>query len=148
MMQASSKGQFPLPNLPTNSHTAHKMNASQNLMSLSVLADDNLVFILDKIKSLYAKKRPSLSLFQNRLYWRALEDPTDSGWFLLQLPVQERTFLLIHTIQMQLQIQLLLRTTTSSNGIFLYQRHLGLQPPRNQTLIVLIVPTHNLQWPH
>ena len=51
-MQGTSKGELPLSVLPKNSRVAHKMNVSQNLLSLGVCADDNLISILDKDKIL------------------------------------------------------------------------------------------------
>ena len=50
IIQAHSKDDLQLDNLPIKSIVAHKMPVSQNLLSLSLLADDNMVSILDKNK--------------------------------------------------------------------------------------------------
>lgn len=56
MMDATSKKDFLLPQLPEKSRFAHKINVSQNLMSHNILANDNLVYILDKHKIILCKE--------------------------------------------------------------------------------------------
>lgn len=56
VMKATSKGDLPIQTLPPKSKIAHKMNIRQNLLSLSVLVDDNLVSVLDKNKITVCKE--------------------------------------------------------------------------------------------
>ena len=55
-MQAKAKGELRLPNLPTKAAIAHKMPVAQNLLSLSVQADNNMISILDKKKIIICKE--------------------------------------------------------------------------------------------
>ena len=48
IMQASARGELRLPLLPAQAKIAHKMPVAQNLLSLSVLADNNMISIHDK----------------------------------------------------------------------------------------------------
>ena len=56
VMQAKARGELRLPSLPTKVTIAHKMPVAQNLLSLSVQADNNMVSILDKKKIIICKE--------------------------------------------------------------------------------------------
>ena len=60
IMQAHSKGNLQLDNLPIKLRVAHKMPVSQNLVSLGVLADDNMTSILDKNKIMVCRDKSVL----------------------------------------------------------------------------------------
>ena len=55
-MQAKARGELRLPHLPTKATIAHKMPVAQNLLSLSVQADNNMISILDKKKIIICKE--------------------------------------------------------------------------------------------
>ena len=50
IMKASARGELSIPLLPAKAKIAHKMPVAQNLLSLSVLANNNMISILDKKK--------------------------------------------------------------------------------------------------
>ena len=55
-MQAKASGELRLPHLPKKATIAHKMPVAQNLVSLSVQADNNMISILDKKKIIICKE--------------------------------------------------------------------------------------------
>ena len=55
-MQAKASGELRLPHLPKKATIAHKMPVAQNLLSLSVQADNNMISILDKKKIIICKE--------------------------------------------------------------------------------------------
>ena len=56
IMQAKAQGKLRLPSLPTKATIAHKMPVAQNLLSLSVQADNNMISILDEKKIIICKE--------------------------------------------------------------------------------------------
>ena len=56
IMQAKARGELRLPNFPTKATIAHRMSVAQNLLSLSVQADNNIISILDKKKIIICKE--------------------------------------------------------------------------------------------
>ena len=55
-MQAKTSGELRLPHLPKKATIAHKMPVAQNLLSLSVQANNNMISILDKKKIIICKE--------------------------------------------------------------------------------------------
>ena len=56
IMQAKARDELRLSNLSTKATIAHKMTVVQNLLSLSVRADNNMISILDKSKIIICKE--------------------------------------------------------------------------------------------